>query len=73
MSHALRTDVADSVNAHIVIKHELEFPPLIDIMHMVRTGEAAFVEPFGKPVFRYMSDNPDSAARFLAAMSSGYD
>ncbi len=72
LSHALRMDVADSVNAYIVIKHELEYPLLIDIMHTVRTGEAAFVETFGKPVFQYMSDNPDSAARFHAAMSSGH-
>ena len=30
------------------------------------------VETFGKPMFQYMLDNPDSAARFHAAMSSGH-
>jgi O-methyltransferase domain len=72
LSQALRTDVADSVHAYIVMKHELEFPPLMDIMHTVCTGEPAFVETFGKPAFEYLKENSDSAARFHAAMSAGH-
>ncbi len=72
LSQALRTDAADSVHAYIVMKHELEFPPLMDIMHTVRTGEPAFVETFGKPVFEYLKENPGPAARFHAAMAAGH-
>ena len=72
LSQVLRTDVPDSVHAYIVMKHELEFPPLMDIMHTVRTGEPAFVETFGKPAFEYLKENPGPAARFHAAMASGH-
>jgi hypothetical protein len=72
LSQALRTDVADSVHAYIVMKHELEFPPLMDILHTVRTGEPAFVETFGKPAFEYLTENPGPAARFHAAMTAGH-
>jgi hypothetical protein len=72
LSQALRTDAADSVHAYIVMKHELEFPPLMDIMHTVRTGEPAFVETFGKPAFEFLKENPGPAARFHAAMAAGH-
>lgn len=72
LSQALRTDLADSVHAYVVMKHELEFPPLMDIMHTVRTGEPAFVETFGKPAFEYLKENPGPAERFHAAMAAGH-
>jgi len=72
LSQALRTDVPDSVHAYVVMKHELEFPPLMELMHTVRTGEPAFVKTFGKPAFDYLKENPAPAARFHAAMAAGH-
>lgn len=72
MSEALRTDVPDSVHAYVLMKHELEFPPLMDIMHTVQQGEPAFIETFGSSVFDYLKENPGPAARFQAAMAAGH-
>lgn len=37
--------------------------------HSLRTGEAAFARRFGKPLFDWLAEHPDEAARFNAAQA----
>jgi O-methyltransferase domain/Dimerisation domain len=43
--------------------------PFEHILETVRTGEAGFDLAFGSPIFGFLAQNPDKAARFDAAMS----
>ena len=40
------------------------------VLHSVRTGQSAFSQVFGAPLFQYLSHHPDAAQRFDEAMTS---
>lgn len=65
----LRSGVSGSMRAFVVMLGEPEsWRAWGEFLHSVKTGQPAFEHVFGAPVFRYMSEHPDAAAIFDAAM-----
>ncbi len=70
MAKYLRSDVPGSQWAMAVMMGEEHYRAWGELLHCVRTGEIAFDKVFGKPIFAYLSENPEQAAVFDRAMTS---
>jgi len=67
----LRTDSPQALGGYArFVAHESTWRPWGELRHSVRTGEPAFDQVYGMPVFEYFAKMPDSAAVFDAAMTS---
>ncbi|QQS40073.1 MAG: methyltransferase [Acidobacteriota bacterium] len=71
LSEYLRSDHPDSMRGmvHMICDTEHRMPQG-NLEHSVRTGECGFPFTFGKPVFEYFAEHPESAAVFDEAMTS---
>jgi hypothetical protein len=71
LAEPLREGGPDSLRACAVMLGEEQYRCWDDLPETVRTGEAAFERVFGQPVFEYLSERPEQARTFDAAMT-GY-
>jgi len=74
LSKALRGDAEGSFKAGAQMWHQV-FGTFDGLHHSVMTGEAGFVDAYGKPIFDYIMEHPELAPVFDAAMTSihGYE
>ena len=49
---------------------ETHYVPFADLIHTVRTGQAAAEHRYGEPFFTWLSHHPEHAARFTGAMAN---
>jgi hypothetical protein len=67
----LRTDSPEAIGGYArFIGHESTWRPWGELRHSVHTGEPAFDQVFGMPIFEYYARMPEAAAVFDAAMTS---
>jgi SAM-dependent methyltransferase len=64
----LRTATPDSLHALAILYADPCYRAWEDILHSVRTGEAAFDHTFGMPVFEYFARHPETDRVFNEAM-----
>jgi SAM-dependent methyltransferase len=64
----LRRDVPGSQWAMAVMMGEEHFRAWGELLYSVRTGKIGFDKVFGRPVFEFLSQNPEQAATFDKAM-----
>jgi hypothetical protein len=64
----LRRDVPGSQWAMAVMMGEEHFRAWGELLYSVRTGKIGFDKVFGRPVFEFLSQNPEQAAIFDKAM-----
>ena len=69
LAEPLRSDVEGSKRALALMSGDEQFRAWAEIEYSVRTGKIAFDKVFGKPIFDYLSENPDKAKIFDAAMT----
>lgn len=69
LAETLRSDVAGSQRALALMMGDEHYRVWGELLYSVRTGEVAFDKIFGKPIFEYLAENPDSAEIFDAAMT----
>ncbi|HXG66725.1 MAG TPA: methyltransferase [Blastocatellia bacterium] len=67
----LRTDIPGTLRFFAMTElGEEHYPAWGNLMHSVRTGEIAFDNLFGMPVWEFFSKNPENARIFNAAMTT---
>jgi len=49
---------------------ETHYAPFGDLLHTIRTGQPAAEHYYGKPFFSWLSDHPEQAGRYTAAMAN---
>lgn len=59
-----------SAKAAILMMGEEHYRSWGELLHCVRTGATAFEKIYGKPIFDYLSEHPEQAKIFDAAMTS---
>jgi hypothetical protein len=69
LAEGLRSDVPDSQRALAQMMGAEQYQAWGDLLYSVQTGKIAFDRRFGKPIFDYLSDHPDKARIFDAAMT----
>jgi hypothetical protein len=71
----LRSDVHGSQRALAILMGEEYFRAWGDLLYSVRTGRPAFDVIYGRPLFDFLSRNPEQAANFDRAMvaAHGYE
>lgn len=69
LSALLRKDAEGSYRAAARTFYRV-FPAFGGIHHTVMTGEAGFIDHFGKPIFDYIGANPEMGPLFDGAMTS---
>jgi hypothetical protein len=70
LAEQLRKDVPGSQHAMAVMLGEEHFRAWEELEYSVRTGKPAFNHVFGKGIFDYMTERPETARTFDAAMVS---
>lgn len=71
MGATLRSDREDSLRPLAIFWNEdYRWRAFGDILHSVATGETAMEHVFGMPIFDFLSDHPDYARNFDAAMTA---
>lgn len=70
LAELLRSDVPQSLCAMAVMMGEEHYHAWGDLLFSVETGQTAFDRIYGKPVFEFLSQEPEKAALFDAAMVS---
>src|SRR5215471_484035 len=68
LAEPLRSDVAGSKRALALMSGDEQFRTWAEIDYSIRTGKVAFDKVFGTPIFDYLSEHPDKARIFDAAM-----
>lgn len=69
MAEMLRRDTAGSQWALAVMSGEQQYRAWGELLHSVRTGAGAFRHVFGCGIFDFLSEHPEEAAVFDAAMT----
>lgn len=69
LSQALRTDAEQSFHPAARLSHRL-LRSLTKFDETLRTGESALAHSVGKPLFEFLTENPEEAALFDQAMPS---
>ena len=64
----LRSEVPGSVRSAAIMIGEEHFRAWTEFEHCIRTGQTAFEHVYGKPVFQFLSEHPESAKTFDEAM-----
>ncbi len=70
IGQCLRSDVEGSQRAMAVMSGEEHFRSWCDLLYSVQTGKPAFDKVYGMPVFDWLSQHPEQATVFDAAMVS---
>jgi len=68
LAEQLRSDVPGSQRALAMMMGEEHYRAWEDLEYSIRTGKTAFNHVFGKGIFDYMVDHPETARTFDAAM-----
>ena len=69
-AHCLLTDAPHSQHAMAVMMGEEHYQAWGELLYSVQTGNKAFDKIYGMPIFEFLSQHPEQAAIFDAAMSS---
>jgi len=69
LAKPLRSDVDGSKQALALMSGDEQFRAWAEIKYSIQTGKTAFEKVFGKPIFDYLSEKPDKARIFDAAMT----
>ena len=69
LAEPLRSDVEGSKRALALMSGDEQFQSWSEIVYSIQTGKTAFDKVFGKPIFDYLSENPDKACIFDDAMT----
>jgi O-methyltransferase domain/Dimerisation domain len=70
LADGLRTNAAISLRAFAIMLGEpMLWRPWGELLHSIRTGEAAFAHVFGGGLYDYLGQNPDAAVIFDAAIT----
>ena len=69
LAEPLQSDVEGSKRALALMSGDEQFRAWAEIEHSIKTGQIAFDHVFGQPIFDYLSQNPDKARIFDAAMT----
>ena len=69
LAEPLREGGPDSLRAFAVMLGEEQYRCWDDLFETVRTGETAFDRLYGRPIFAYLSEHPEQAKIFDAAMT----
>jgi SAM-dependent methyltransferase len=71
MGRLLTTDAPASMAAYAHLNgHDVTWRPWGQLAYSIRTGQPAFDEVFGSPIFDYLTTHPEPAALFDGAMTS---
>jgi len=70
MADSLRKNAPDSKWAMAVMIGDEQYHAWGDLLHNIQTGECAFTHRYGKPMFDFLSEHPEKARVFDAAMTS---
>ena len=54
----------------VIMFMETHYAPFGDLLYTIRTGQLAAERFYGQPFFGWLSDHPEQASRFTAAMAS---
>ena len=68
LAEPLCSDVPGSKRALALMSGDEQFHAWAEIAYSIQTGKTAFEKVFGKPIFDYLSEHPDKARVFDAAM-----
>ena len=69
LAEPLRSDVDGSKRALALMSGDKQFQAWGEIVYSIQTGNTAFDKVFGKPIFDYLSETPEKARIFDAAMT----
>jgi precorrin-6B methylase 2 len=69
-AQCLRAEVPNSQRAMAIMVGEEQFKSWSELLYTIQTGEKGFDKIYGMPIFDYLSQQPEQAATFDAAMSS---
>ncbi len=69
LSENLRSDQPGSQHAMAIMMGEEHYNCWGNLLESIRTGEPAFERLYGQPIFDYLSDHPEQARTFDAAMT----
>lgn len=58
-----------ATRAMAIMRGSFQYRAWGEFLHCIQTGESAFEKVFGKPVFKYLSENPDKGQLFDLAMT----
>jgi hypothetical protein len=70
LAQPLREDAPGSKRAMILMTGGEQYRAWGELLHSVQTGETGFEHVFGQPLFNYLSERPEQAKLFDAAMVS---
>jgi hypothetical protein len=70
LSQPLRQDAPGSKRAMILMTGGEQYRAWGELLHSVQTGKTGFEHVFGQPLFNYLSERPEQAKLFDAAMVS---
>lgn len=65
----LQRDMPDSVRPWVLMYHEVNARPYVDLLHTVQTGESAFQHVRGLELFPFLAEHPEMGQVFDAAMT----
>jgi hypothetical protein len=68
LAEPLQSDVPGSKRALAMMSGDEQFRAWSEIEYSIQTGKIAFDKVFGKPIFDYLSEHPEKARIFDAAM-----
>jgi hypothetical protein len=68
LAEPLQSNVPGSKRALALMSGDEQFRAWSEIAYSIQTGKTAFNKVFGKPIFDYLSEHPDKARIFDAAM-----
>jgi len=69
LAEPLRSDVEGSKRALALMSGDEQFQSWSEIVYSIQTGQTAFDKVFEKPIFDYLSEKPEKARIFDAAMT----
>lgn len=68
LSEPLRSDIDDSKRALVLMLGEEQYQAYGQLLYSVQTGRTGFEKVYSQPVFDYLSQHPEQAKTFDAAM-----
>jgi predicted O-methyltransferase YrrM len=70
LGRTLASNQPGSMRDVAIMFMETHYAPFSDLIHTIRTGQPAAERYYGEPFFAWLSDHPEQASRFSAAMAN---
>ena len=70
LGQTLATSQPGSMRDVAIMFMETHYAPFGDLLHTIRTGQPAAEHLYGQPFFGWLSDHPEQAGRYTAAMAN---